>query len=422
MPAPRHELGLKLPVSGMSGNEIWCLAQKGYRPGELVVGNSVCSLGLAGGIGAQLRGIAGGEVANVTALISEGRHAAILRMEQEALKHGAVGVTGVTSELRHLAGYTEFLSQGTGVHGRAGEHVFSTAASGMETYCHLDCGYEPVRFAMGNVAYALGLGRGLMGSVRTLGRGEVHEFSKMYNDIRHTALTRLQEEAVGLGADAVVDVRAQILPWGPSAVELLLTGTASRGPIQRPDGQIITSELTGEELWNLASLGYAPVEFVMATSVVSLGVAAGIGTLLQSLSRGELPELTSLIYEARERCLDLLRQDAARVGADQVIGNRLTVRELMPGLIEMVAVGTAVKKLPGVTTQTPTLPVQAVIVERGELEEPMTRAEPNMAAAAMVRSAQSGQQALGLVGGLIGFVIFLAVMCSGILAAIFDNS
>ena len=41
---------------------------------------------------------------------------------------------------------------------------------------------------------------------------------------------------------------------------------------------------------------------------------SGLGTLLQSLSRGELPELTSLIYEARERCLDLLRQDPARSG------------------------------------------------------------------------------------------------------------
>jgi uncharacterized protein YbjQ (UPF0145 family) len=402
----------------MSGNEIWCLAQKGYTPGEIVVGNSVCSLGLAGGIGAQLRGLAGGEIANVTELISEGRHAAIERMEQEAARHGAVGVTGVTSELRHLAGYTEFLSQGTGIHGPGGEHVFSTAASGMETYCHLDCGYAPIRFAMGNVAYALGLGRGLVGSLRTLWRGEVHEFSKMYNDIRHLALRRLQAEAAGLGANAVVDVHVQLLPWGPGAVELLLTGTASHGPVARPDGAVVTSELTGEELWNLASLGYSPVQLVMATSVVSLGVAAGVGTLLQSLSRGELPELTRMIYEARERCLDLLRREAEAVGAERVVGNRLTLRELMPGLIEMVALGTAVARAEGVKPASPALVPQAIIVERAALEDPLTRTEPAPAQAALLRSAQLGQGATGCLGAIVPLVIFFVLVCAGALSSL----
>jgi hypothetical protein len=52
----------------------------------------------------------------------------------------------------------------------------------------------------------------------------------------------------------------------------------------------------------------------------------------------------------------------------------------------------------------------------------MTRSDHGVAAAAMVRSAQSGQQALGLVGGLFGALFFLIVMCSGMLAAIFDKS
>src|SRR5687768_14157445 len=104
-------------VSGMSGNELFCIAQKGFEPLELVVGNSVCSLGVLGGIGAWGRGVAGGEIANVTEMISEGRHQAIQRMEAEAEKHGASGVTSVVSDLRRLAGYTEFLSQGTSIRG-----------------------------------------------------------------------------------------------------------------------------------------------------------------------------------------------------------------------------------------------------------------------------------------------------------------
>ena len=79
----------RLHISGMSGNEIYCLAQKGLSPGEIVVGNSVVSIGLAGGLGAMGRTFAGGEITQITTLISEGRHSAITRMEEEAQRDGA---------------------------------------------------------------------------------------------------------------------------------------------------------------------------------------------------------------------------------------------------------------------------------------------------------------------------------------------
>jgi uncharacterized protein YbjQ (UPF0145 family) len=60
-------------MTGLSGNEIYCLGLKSFSPGELVVGNSVHSLGFLGGLGAGLKGIVGGEVAQVTEIIREGR-------------------------------------------------------------------------------------------------------------------------------------------------------------------------------------------------------------------------------------------------------------------------------------------------------------------------------------------------------------
>jgi hypothetical protein len=39
---------MSITVSGMSGNELYCLAEKGYWPGEIAVGNSVFSLGIGG--------------------------------------------------------------------------------------------------------------------------------------------------------------------------------------------------------------------------------------------------------------------------------------------------------------------------------------------------------------------------------------
>ncbi|MDP8997176.1 MAG: hypothetical protein M3O03_09270, partial [Pseudomonadota bacterium] len=60
-------------VTGLSGNEIYCLALKDYAPGELVVGNSVNSMGFLGSIGAGMRNLLGGEVPQVTQAIEEGR-------------------------------------------------------------------------------------------------------------------------------------------------------------------------------------------------------------------------------------------------------------------------------------------------------------------------------------------------------------
>jgi uncharacterized protein YbjQ (UPF0145 family) len=284
----------------------------------------------------------------------------------EARRHGAHGVTGVTTELSSLAGYTEFLSQGTSILSTgAATNFFTTSASGTELYCHLDAGYTPISFVMGNVAYALGIGRGITGGLSTLARGEVHQYSEMYNRIRHLALFRLRREAASVGANAVVDVRIDLRPFGPGVVELLMTGTASRHPALAADSRdpanVASSELTGAELFSLAQMGYAPVQLVMATSVYSLGLVGGIGASFAALAKGELRELTELIYGARENCLSLLRQEAESVGAERVIGNRLQIRELSPGLIEVVAVGTAVRRIQGVTPHGQTLPFQAIV-------------------------------------------------------------
>lgn len=409
-------------ISGMSGNEIFCLHQKGLSPGEIVVGNSVCSMGFGGALGSWGQALAGGEIKQITDLISEGRHKAIHRMEEEAKRHGAIGVTSTVTDLRTLAGYTEFLAQGTGVHvlvPGAHQRFFSSAASGMELFCHLDAGYSPIRFVMGNIAYALGLSRGLTGSIRTFGQGEVHEFSQMYNEIRHHALARLRAEAAQAGANTVVDVILQMLPYGPGTVELLLTGTAayhphiSQGPVS-PD-QVVTSELTGEEIWNLARLGYAPVQLVMATSVYSLGLAAGIGTWVKSMSRGELPEVTALIYRARENCLELLRREAAALGAERVVGNKLRIVELSPGLIEIMAIGTAIRKREGMTPQSPALIPQALIVERDSIEAKRTLQDG--AVATMTATAARGSQ-MSPLGCILVMAMWVIPLIIGIIAAI----
>ena len=49
-------------LTGLSGNELYCLKEKGYDPGDLVIGNSVFALGFAGGVASGFKTLAGGEI------------------------------------------------------------------------------------------------------------------------------------------------------------------------------------------------------------------------------------------------------------------------------------------------------------------------------------------------------------------------
>jgi uncharacterized protein YbjQ (UPF0145 family) len=353
-------------MTGLSGNEIYCLAQKGFDPGNIVVGNSVHSLGLVRGITSGLKMMSGGEVRSITELIVDGRHAAISRLEQEARDEGDLGLTGVVSELRKLSGLLEFLAVGSSVKtpGESGP-FFSTACTGQDLFCQVDAGYEPRHFVIGNVAYALGIARGLSGGLKMLARrGEVKEFSDMYNHTRHLALERLEAEAAERGCNAVVDIITRIIPFGPGVREMLMVGTGSYNPALGQPKIPYTSELTGEELWNLTHLGYAPHRLLLGTSVYALGLAGGFSAFFRSFARGEVDEVTRLVYDARENCLDHIRREAEELRVDAVIGVKIFINELGAGLVEVMAIGTGIKKHPGVATQSDQLIPQAITRDR----------------------------------------------------------
>jgi uncharacterized protein YbjQ (UPF0145 family) len=357
-------------ATGLSGNEIYCLHLKGMTPGELVVGNSVHSLGFLGSIGAGLRNIVGGEVTQVTDIIHEGRQQAFRRMVKEAEAHGGSGISGVTSDLRHFHGNVEFLSVGSTVHAADRQPAaretlgFSTAHNAQELYCLLDAGYTPRHFAFGNIAYSVGVGGGILGSLKSLGRGEVKEFSDVFNKTRHVALQRIMADARQYGANAVVGIETRVLRF-QGIHEMLMMGTACQHPSLPPaaPNMMVTSDMTAEETWNLAAMGYAPLKLVLGTAVYSLGVVGGIAAAFKSLARGEINELTSLIYEAREHAIGLIRDEATAINADDVVGIQTHIHE-MGGLLEFLAVGTAVKRIDNIAPQSAVLPPQAIIRDR----------------------------------------------------------
>ena len=352
-------------VTGLSGNEIFCMHLKGLIPMGVMVGNSVQSMGFLGSLGAAFRGVMGGEVPAVTQMIHDGREAAFKRMCDEARREGADGVVGVSSELRGLAGNSEFLFVGSGVTSQSSRQRFTSSGDAQELYCHMDAGYQPIHFVFGNIAYAVGAVRGIAGALKTLVRGEIKEFSDIFNATRHHAIERLVDQAKRVGANSVVGIRTNVMRFN-GVHEMYMVGTAAKHAALPAacDAEPITSDLTGEELWSMTSLGYAPVKLLISTSVYSLGAIGGLKAAFKGFVKGEISDLTTLIYDARENVFDRLQSDAAAVDAEEVVGVKTYIVELGSGLIEIVAIGTAVRKLPNFTVATPSLPAQAIIRDK----------------------------------------------------------
>jgi uncharacterized protein YbjQ (UPF0145 family) len=133
-------MAVECKLTGLSGNEIYCMRLQGLTPSGVLIGNSIQSMGFLGGVRSAFRGIVGGEIPDVTNMIHEGREAAFDRMRTEANREQVHGVVGVTSELRSLAGNSEFLFVGSGVTRAQGSALFTSAGDAQELYCHMDAG------------------------------------------------------------------------------------------------------------------------------------------------------------------------------------------------------------------------------------------------------------------------------------------
>ena len=135
-------------------------------------------------------------------------------------------MTGVTSELKDFAGNTEFLFVGSCLHGKGLDNshsgnFFSSAGDAQELYCHMDAGYQPIQHAFGNISYMMGMGGGIMGSLKAMARGEIKEYSDVFNATRHKALDRIVAQAKSCNANAVVGIRTKIMVWHMQYTESL---------------------------------------------------------------------------------------------------------------------------------------------------------------------------------------------------------
>jgi len=92
-------------------------------------------------------------------------------------------------------------------------------------------------------------------------------------------------------------------------------------------------------------MGYEVVQtlgMVRGIIVRSRSIFGTIGASLQTLVGGNITLLTNLCEKTRQEALDLMLQHAGQLGANAVVGVRYDATEIMQGVTEVLAYGTAV--------------------------------------------------------------------------------
>ena len=105
---------------------------------------------------------------------------------------------------------------------------------------------------------------------------------------------------------------------------------------------VFTSDLSTSDFWLLMDKGWMPLGLVLGNSVYSMGVVGGLGSSLKGMAKGEVPQITELMYNARELALGRMKDEATKLGADGVVEVKLSVIP-MGSWMEVTAIGTAVK-------------------------------------------------------------------------------
>lgn len=78
----------------------------------------------------------------------------------------------------------------------------------------------------GIVVRATGLGRGIIGGIKSLAGGNIEEWSVVCEQARMEAFNRLVQHAHEIGADAIIGMRYDATEFSQGSTEVLAYGTA----------------------------------------------------------------------------------------------------------------------------------------------------------------------------------------------------
>ncbi len=85
---------------------------------------------------------------------------------------------------------------------------------------------ESKGMVFGLVVRSRGIGGNIMAGLRSLGGGEIHEYTSLLEDTRRQAIDRLVRNATVLGANAIVSMRFDSSELSGTMSEIVAYGTA----------------------------------------------------------------------------------------------------------------------------------------------------------------------------------------------------
>jgi uncharacterized protein YbjQ (UPF0145 family) len=244
---------------------------------------------------------------------------------------------------------------------------FSSDLSVNEFLLMKESGVEIISQVMGTCYYNVGFFAGV-----GVGRytGEMTGLTAAQSHSRLLAMQRMQQEAKLLGASGVVGVRLKVKrpDLGQRHTEFTAYGTAVRIAGYPSNAEPFTSNLSGQEFWQLHKAGYRPVGVVMGCC--SFYVFSDWQTRRQqtgffrSAPNQEITKYTQSFYDARELSMSRLDAELIQLSADGAIGvdvdfqieeieyelNRTTQIDL---LLHYTALGTAIVKSEAIPAQAP---------------------------------------------------------------------
>ena len=101
-------------------------------------------------------------------------------------------------------------------------------------------GYRVVEsrgLCFGLVVRSRGIGPNIMAGLRSLGGGEITEYTALLEETRNHAVSRLVEHATALGANAIISMRFDSSEMGSTMSEIVAYGTAAIIAPESPSSQ-----------------------------------------------------------------------------------------------------------------------------------------------------------------------------------------
>jgi uncharacterized protein YbjQ (UPF0145 family) len=237
----------------------------------------------------------------------------------------------------------------------AGVPLFSSDLSVNEFLLARQLGYEPVGLVAGSCIYHIGWNSWTY-------TGVLDNQTEALFTATTSAIDRLRQEALGMGALGVVGVRLEIRKpsWGEGLVEVVAFGTAIHARGAPVHAEPFVGGLSAQEYSTMLRTGARPVGLVFGNCAYY--IFTSYRDQMQNLSwyNQEVVKYTQALYDAQRHTFGRMHGQAEAAHAHGVIGVHFdhTLRRISSGgsdneredyIVEYIAWGTAIVEAPADT-------------------------------------------------------------------------